>query len=150
MAAWNRPHPVTVRIADSPSGSDSYAFTILLDPIGPAAELYIRATIDGSDELLITADRATWTHHHYAWPKGEVLINDPLWDPRKDRTLANTGKTRFLPAGVDFRSARVVDYTGRDLAAIEAAADHLLVRFVDTPRGAAEYQVRIRFGPGGD
>ena len=34
----------------------------------------------------------------------------------------------------------------RDLAAIESAHDHLRVRFVDTPGGAAEYVLRIRFG----
>ena len=144
------PHSVTVRIADSPPGSDVYAFSILLDPVGPAAELYIRAMIDGSDELLITADRATWTHRHYDWPKGKVLIDDVLWDPKKDRTLPNSGETRFLPKGVALRSARVVDFTGRDLAAIETADDRLLVRFVDTPGGAAEYAVRIRFGPDAD
>lgn len=77
-------------------------------------------------------------------------MNDTPWDPKRSRELANWGKTRFLPEGVDFRSARVVRVTGRDLAAVETADHHLIVRFVDTPIGASVYEVQIRFGPDSD
>ena len=54
---------------------------------------------------------------------------------------------RLLPEGIDFATARLVSQTGRDLVHLEAAEDHVVVRFVDTPVGAAVYEVVIRFGP---
>lgn len=56
---------VTVRIADNPNGTDLYEFSILFEPTGPPAELCIRATVDGSDEILVTAEKATWRHRHW-------------------------------------------------------------------------------------
>lgn len=140
------PTSVTVRIADNPNGTDLYEFSVLLERSHRFAELSIRATIDGSDEILVTAEKATWRHRHWGWPRGEVLLNDTPWDPQRKREIPNEGSTRYLPEGVDFASARVVHTRGRDVAAVEIAADRLIVRFVDTPVGARVYEVVIRFG----
>jgi len=141
------PTSVTLRIADGPNGTDQYELSILLQRRRPFAELSIRATIDGSDDILVTAEQATWLHRHWGWPRGEVLLNDTSWDPRRRRALPNEGSTRYLPEGVDLGSARVVHATGRDLVAVETADDHLLIRFADTPVGAGVYEIVIRFGP---
>lgn len=141
------PEAVTVRIADNPNGTDLYQFSILLDRPSPFAELSIRATIDGSDEIRVSAEQATWRHRHWGWPRGDVLVNDATWDPRHRPVIPNQGATRYLPEGVDFATARVVHQAGRDLAAVEVSDDHLVIRFVDTPVGATVYEVVIRFGP---
>jgi hypothetical protein len=141
------PTSVTVQVADGPNGTDLYEFSLLFEPLPPYAELSLRATIDGSDEILVTAEKATWRHRHWGWPQGDVLLNDGTWDPRRSREVLNQGVTRYLPDGVDFATARVVRATGRDLAAVEIEEDRLTVRFADTPVGAAVYEVVIRFGP---
>lgn len=147
VALITGPTSVTVRIADGPNGTDLYEFSVVLERARRYAELSIRATIDGSDEILVTSEKATWRHRHWGWPRGEVLLNDTPWDPRRRPELPNAGETRFLPEGVDFATARVVRVVGRDLAAVETAADRLIVRFADTPVGTDVYEVVIRFGP---
>ncbi len=138
---------VTVRIADSPNGSGLYEFTIAFERVHAFAQLSLHATIDGSDEITITAEKATWHHLHWGGPGPEVFLNDVAWDPARTPEISNEGPTRYLPPDVDFRQAHVVGCRGRDLAAVELAADHLTIHFVDTPIGSDVYEVVIAFGP---
>jgi hypothetical protein len=100
----------------------------------------IAATIDGSDELTLSADGAEWTHKNYGWP-ADILINNVKWDPR-DGDLPSTGPLEFLKK-VDFSKARVLDRQGRDTVAMEAADDHVTIYFDDAPIGADHYRIRI-------
>lgn len=138
---------VTIRIADNPNGADLYEFSVLFDKVRPSADLVIHATIEGSDEVVITAAGATWKQKHWGWPRGTVRFNAIPWTPKNNARLANSGTTRYLPPDVDLGSARLVRVSGRDLAAIETADDRLIVRFADTPVGASDYELIIRFGP---
>lgn len=138
---------VTIRVSDNPNGTGMYEFSILLRPVGVRGELFIRATIDGSNEMRIDGTKATWRDLHWGGPRGEVLVNDTLWDTRKVPAIANSGKTRYLPDGIEFSTARVVSVKGRDLASLEAEEDHIVIRFADSPIGGDVYELLVRFGP---
>ena len=136
---------VTVRIADNPNGAGDYEFTLLLRRGKPSTHLLIQARIEGSDDVVISRDGAQWHQRHWGWPRGTVTMNGAPWRPQDDPWLANWGDSHFLADGVDFATARLVHVAGRDLATIEKGADQLTVRFADTPCGAADYLVLIRF-----
>jgi hypothetical protein len=111
----------------------------------PAATLKIRAQIDGSDRLKITTNAATWTHLAYSPPRA-VRLNDVAWDLAATNVLANSGTNTFLPAGIDFSTARIVHREGRDLVTLWTDADAMWVTFADNPNGADAYEVEISFG----
>lgn len=100
----------------------------------------VTATIDGSDELTLSADGAEWTHKNYGWP-ADIVINKAKWDPR-DGDLPSTGTLEFLKK-VDFSRARVLEREGRDTVAMEPADDHITIYFDDAPIGADHYRIRI-------
>jgi hypothetical protein len=140
-----------IYVADTLAGADDYDFTLhvpLRSPKparpspGPAAILKVQAYIDGSDQLHITASGAQWAHRHWQWP-GEVRINDVPWFPSTNATLSGS----FLPANINFATARVIDRKGRDMVAAEASADAVVVHFADNPAGAADYAITLQFGP---
>ncbi len=137
---------VTVRIADNPNGAGLYEFTIVFERWHPPAQLSVHARIDGSDEIVITKEKATWHHVLWGWPSGNVFLNDVAWDPRREPEIRNDATSRYLPQDVDFRTAQVLAHRGRDLAAVEVHEDRLLIHFVDTPIGSDEYEVVIAFG----
>jgi hypothetical protein len=145
---------VTVYMDDTPVGAAPYEFKIHF-PLAhlerqPAraslpATLKISATIDGSDVLKITAREATWTHR--AWTAPDVVkLNDISWDLQQTNVLSNTGTNRFLPASVDFSSAKIVSRKGRDLTTMWADRDVIWVNFADNPNGADAYELEISFG----
>ena len=111
----------------------------------PQTRLKIAATIDGSDTFKITRDTAAWTHQAHANPSS-VLINGVSWDLVQDQELKNSDATRFLPADVDFSSARVVSRKGRDVATAWGEKDALWVRFADNPNGSDDYEIEIQLG----
>lgn len=64
---------VTVYVADNPNGSDHYDFAIVFRPLGVAAELRLRARIEGSDEWTITPEVAQWRMLGWGWPHSVKL-----------------------------------------------------------------------------
>jgi hypothetical protein len=109
-------------------------------------KLKIVARIDGSDEVRITRTEATWVHKHWGWPESPVMINDREWRIDQNPVLKNSGETRFLPDGLDFKNARLTKTRGRDTAALETSADRLVVYLADSPNGSDLYEVVIEFG----
>lgn len=109
--------------------------------------LAFHGTIDGSEVIEITSSHAHWTHRHWAWPGKAVVLNDVLWNPRKQRSLENSGKTKYLYQPVDFTSARLENVKGRDIVSLETGRDLLRVHICDSPNGAATYQFDIVFDP---
>lgn len=143
-----------VYLDDTPAGAARYEFEVHFPeagrtrwatPAGPAATLKIRAQIDGSDRLKITAGEAKWTHLAYSRPWA-VMLNGVSWDLAQTNVLANTGTNTFLPPGVDFTTARIVHRSGRDLATMRADRDAVWVTFGDNPIGADAYELEIQFG----
>ena len=142
-----------VYLDDTPPGPSTYEFKIHF-PLGkpkpvrpsPAATLKIAAQIDGSDLLKITAREASWTHRFWACPS-LVTLNDITWNVGRTNVLVNAETNRFLPAGVDFSSAKIVKRTGRDLVTLWADDDAIWVNFADNPNGADDYELEISFGP---
>lgn len=139
-----------VYVNDTPSGSDDYQFKVHFHPatvseIGTKARLKISAQIDGSDCVRITAAGATWRHLNYG-PPTNVRVNGRPWNPGETPALENAGATRFLPAGVNFQSARIVGRTGRDLVTCCGDENGLTVWFADNPNGADNYEIEIAFG----
>ncbi len=137
-----------LHIYDTPWGAAEYEFKVRLftapaqtQRSGTAARLHIRANIDGSDELIVNAQGAHWTHRQWRWP-ANVALNDVAWPVRKTPHLNQP----LLPAGVDFRSARVISKSGRGFANVEARSDDILVTFADDQDGAAPYELEIVFG----
>ena len=147
---------LAIHLGDTLLGADDYEFRLHV-PLrdsnlttqnpGAAATLKVKARIDGSDQLRITASDAQWKHRYWDWP-GEVWLNQVKWVTGPDTTtLPNEGPTRFLPADINFATARVIDRKGRDLAAAEATADALVIHFADNLVGADDYAITVQFGP---
>jgi hypothetical protein len=143
----------TVYVNDTPAGPGPYEFKVHFSagtpaaprPASQAATLILIANIDGSDRVVITRTGAAWEHKCWGWPAA-VSLNGLAWSPQQTPTLANDGPTQFLPAGVDFATARLISRTGRDLAVLETRKDALVLHFADNPNGQARYEVRIAFG----
>jgi hypothetical protein len=145
---------LVVYLDDTPVGAGEYEFKIHFHSartkparIGAftAASLKIAAEIDGSDCLKITASEATWEHKHWGGPVN-VRLNEVPWSVQQTNVLQNAGTNLFLPAGVDFTTARIVSRKGRDLATLWAAKDGLRVWFADNPNGSDYYELEIAFG----
>jgi len=145
---------VIVYLDDTEPGADDYEFELSFPPAKPAVmdasasvsgRLKIAAQIDGSDLLRITAQAATWTHGTYALPEN-VTINGIAWDISQTNVLENAGTNVFLPAGIDFSTARIISRKGRDLVTAWADKDVVWVRFADNPNGSDEYEIEIAFG----
>lgn len=142
-----------IHLDDTPLGAAPYEFKVHFRPpakvyanaTSTTARLKIKAQIDGSDRLRITAHEAQWTH--LAWgPPYAVRMNDFFWDLSHTNVLSNSGTNRFLPEGIDFSTARITARKGRDLATMWAEKDALLVSFGDNPGGSDEYELEISFG----
>jgi hypothetical protein len=116
-----------------------------------AAVLRFRGTIDGSDDIIVTHEGATWKHLSYKWPPaGDVELNGVKWplDPQKPNVLANAGKTRFLLGHVDFSRATVKLDRGRGAVRLEAAPGKLIIHIDDGPQGGEDlYSFEVRFFP---
>jgi hypothetical protein len=137
-----------IHIYDTPWGASDYEFKVRLysAPVkasrkGATARLHIRANIDGSDELIVNAKGARWTHRQWTWPF-EIALNGAAWNAQETPNLEKA----LLPTGVDFRSARVVSKSGRGFSNVEARKDDILVSFADDMSGAATYELEIAFG----
>ncbi len=148
VALEKQPDGAVVHIYDTPWGATDYEFKVRLftapaQPTrrGPAARLHLRANIDGSDELIINAQGARWTHRQWSWPF-DIALNGVAWNAQETPSLDKA----LLPAGVDFRSARVISKSGRGFANVEARQDDILVTFADDLSGAATYELEIAFG----
>jgi hypothetical protein len=107
--------------------------------------LKIGAEIDGSDCLVLTSAGAHWEHLYWAFPS-EVTLNEVTWKPAEENGLKNDDATRFLPAGVDLSSARIIGRQGRDLATLWATKDEVKIYFADNPNGKDTYELTIGFG----
>lgn len=135
---------VLLHISDTPNGEGEYRFRIVFDRPRPAT-LRIRAIIDGSDVLRLSQDEAHWEHKHWDPPRN-VSINGHDWDVTAQPVVSNAGETAFLPADVDFSTARVINKSGRDLAVAIPDDDGLTIHFADNPNGTDEYELLIAFG----
>jgi hypothetical protein len=113
----------------------------------PAKQPYlltITATIDGSDELVLSATGAVWTHKFWDWPT-DVSLNEVTWDPQAQPNLTSE-ELKFLKRA-DFSKARVLDRRGRDTVGMEREDDHITIHFADCPNGTAEYRIRVLLPP---
>jgi hypothetical protein len=143
-----------VYLDDTPPGAAPYEFKIHFKKASvkfPAirrsrvAMLKIAAQIDGSDFLKITKREATWQHGTWS-PPGSVRLNDVAWDLGETNVLMNVGTNTFLPAGVDFSTAKIIHRQGRDVGTLWADTNALWVSFADNPIGADAYELDISFG----
>ena len=103
------------------------------------------AKIDGSDRIRITREGAEWTHLHWGFPEGPVLLNDVRWHPQAAPRLPNYGPTRFLSSDVDFETAVLRRIEGRDAVVLEREPDAITIHLNDTPLGAGHYRFEIVF-----
>jgi hypothetical protein len=126
--------------------SEAQAVVGVVEPahrIGSAVILHVRAAIDGSDELLINHESATWRHKTWTMPT-VVEINGIKWNPATAPVLRNSGNTVFL-ASVDFSKAIVKSRAGRDTVACEISPDGLRIVFADADNGGDTYDMTIEF-----
>jgi hypothetical protein len=144
-----------VYLDDTPVGAAPYEFKIHFRPppalpdkirISPSATLKITAQIDGSDRLKITPREATWTHLAYSLPD-QIKLNEIPWDLNQTNILINSGTNTFLPSGLDFSTAKIIQRKGRDLATMWTDEDALWITFADNPVGSDAYELEISFGP---
>jgi len=145
-----------VYLDDIQSGSGEYEFKLHFHPAGSKLArkasstviLKIAAQVDGYDIFKITASEATWTHAGWAMPEG-VKLNGVAWPVAETNVLKNEGTNTYLPASVDFSTARIVSRKGRDVATMWADNDSVWVRFADNPNGSDYYELEIAFGQEG-
>ncbi len=63
-------------------------------------------------------------------------------------TFPNSGKTRFLPEGIDYRTAQLRKKRGRENVSIFLREkDRLGIRIDDPSPGADTYEVTVTFSP---
>jgi hypothetical protein len=143
-----------VYLNDTHVGAANYEFKIHFHPVAKKsatartsvnATLKISAHIDGSNLFKITAQQVEWTHRTYSAPR-EVRLNDVVWNPSETNVLMNTGTNQFLPIGIDFSTAKIVQRKGRDLATIWAEAGAVWINFADNPNDSDEYELELSFG----
>lgn len=111
----------------------------------PKRTVVIKANIDGSDELYVTARGLIWNHKLWDWPS-DVTINGRSWDPHDPMPLEQLG---INLTAVDLSAERVTvtHREARDTLAVEANDDGLVVYFCDSPGGADAYSVTLEFAP---
>ena len=105
--------------------------------------LTLRGMIDGSEEVHIYQDRAEWIHKHWRGP-ADITVNGTAWDI--EVPFVNQGTTAYFKHPMDFSRTRVLMARGRDVAAMVATPDKLILYLSDSPNGAAEYEMRIAVG----
>lgn len=105
---------------------------------------HIVAEVDGSDRLIVSEQETLWVHRHWAWPT-RVTINDVAWHPQGSPALPEKAHRKLLAAPVDFASARMAIHQGRDTAVLETFDDHIVIHLVDSPNGAATYELTVTF-----
>lgn len=105
---------------------------------------HIMAEVDGSDRVIVSEQETLWVHRHWAWP-ARVTINDTLWHPQHSPALPEKAHRKLLAAPVDFASARMTIHQGRDTAVLQTFDDHIVIHLVDSPNGAAPYELTVTF-----
>jgi hypothetical protein len=108
--------------------------------------LRITGKIDGSEEIHIDQQGASWVHKHWSPPAG-VRLNGVPWNPASSARLRNESASCFLPQPVDFLSAKVLLAKGRDVCAMVPTKDGIIVFLSDSPNGASDYEMTIAFEP---
>jgi hypothetical protein len=106
--------------------------------------LEITATIDGSDELHIAANGFEWRHKHWDWP-GDVKVNGRAWDPQAEKLALDDEAVGLTPDDLKAERVTVLNRTGRDTVAVEAAEDGLVIYFADSLAGSDVYSVTLEF-----
>ena len=146
--------PVPSVAAADVKGSENGAAKLLDgNPTVPAAgiddllpgDLRINATITDGDELKIFRDRAEWNHITGGEPAA-VRLNGVEWNAAAERTLSNTGSTKFLPDTAKFAGCTFVVVEGRGRMGFAILPDHVKIQINDPDPGSGEYEIIVRQG----
>lgn len=139
---------LTIHLNDTPDGPQKYDFKVYFDLKKPEERknvfLFIEGNVDGSDEVLITNEKAIWKHKHWGWPTN-VKINGISWNPQKTPFLLNRGKTKYLKNNVDFSHIRILYKSGRDSVIAVPEKNSIKIYFADNPIGAGVYKLNLAF-----
>jgi hypothetical protein len=145
---------VIVAIADMSQRAQPYDFILRFSTSPPPSapetgsspgRLEVSAEIDGSDELVITQNGATW--NHLSWdPATKVSLNHIDWPLDKMPTLPNKGDTQFLEPDVDLSTVSIIERHGRGLVTARGYRDKVVVTFADPDSGSAPYEIDLSFG----
>ena len=111
------------------------------------AVFHFKGSVDGSDTIVITREGALWSHKNWAWPRDAVTINGTQWKPQEKNYLTTLGVSKFLPEAFSLESVKLEVLQGRDVVALERAANALIVYLDDTPVGPGDYEFVIHFHP---
>tara|TARA_R110002111_G_scaffold1157_1_gene8182 strand:- start:44074 stop:47067 length:2994 start_codon:yes stop_codon:yes gene_type:complete len=107
--------------------------------------LRILANIDGTDELHISHNAASWKHGSWGWPTN-VQINGQAWSPRQQPTLQVGPDSPFLRSHIKLAGATIRKIQGRGQVNLGYGANGLIVHFNDDGHnGSATYEVLITF-----
>ncbi len=110
----------------------------------PADGLHILVAIDGSDELHISHQSATWVHKSWGQPT-DVRLNGWKWNPQQ-RPVLNAGTNAYLlnPA-LDLSGAVLHKLRGRGSVVLGRDTNGLVIRFDDSENGADTYEAEVLF-----
>lgn len=114
-------------------------------PVSGEYRLSFRGRIDGSEIIELSDTHAWWTHRNWGWPSQPVWLGQVQWNPKLKPFIENSGHTRYLPPGVDFSAARLVNVKARDKVTLEPGPRSARIHIVDTPNGGGQYQFDIVF-----
>lgn len=110
--------------------------------------LHVKATIDGSDRMLVTREGIFWNHINWDWPHGAVSVNGVQWKPQQKDYVTTRGNALLIPATLSPQNATLEKIKGRDVVVLERmGTDALIVYVNDTWLGAGDYEFKIHFHP---
>ncbi len=125
---------------------------VTIPPVASASAtdgvLYVKATIDGSDRMLVTREGIFWNHINWDWPHGAVSVNGVQWKPQQKDYVTTRGNALLIPATLSPQNATLEKIKGRDVVVLERmGTDALIVYVNDTWLGAGDYEFKIHFHP---
>ncbi len=144
---------LVISFDDPEGGSDTYEVT--LDFAQPLArksaaastntiQLWLRATIDGMDDIWFSGRQATWSHTGWS-PATGVMLNDTNWDTIKHPVMQLP--TPLLPETLDLQNATLEKMRGRGSTTLQYEDERLNLSFEDYPDGADLYEALVEAPP---
>jgi hypothetical protein len=110
----------------------------------PADSLHILVVIDGSDDLHISPQKATWIHKTWG-PPTAVQINGVKWNPQQSPVLTPRPGYSLLRPDLELCGAVLHKLRGRGAVEFGFDRDGLAIHFDDSENGADTYEVSIDF-----
>lgn len=142
-----RPAGRTFTTATVTTKSDPQPAIDKVVPRKAPTQLFIRAAIDGRDDLRFFPGSITWQHHADS-PTTWVEINGFTWNPSVSGQLLNQNNTLIPNSAGALLNAEVIQHRGRSPVTLVQDAEHnICLQFNDPLPGSDLYELTVRLHP---